>query len=110
MTGKDAVTITVGADGNGGPYAFKPPAVRITPGTIVTFKWVSNAHNVLPTDQPEEVNWKGEPKTKTSGYSFNSTFDSAGTYKYVCEPHRSMGMKGAIVVSNDQDQQNTASK
>lgn len=102
-TGTAAITITVGAEGNGGSYAFNPPAVRITPGTTVTFEWVSNTHNVLPTDQPEKTNWDGEPEIKSSGYSFTSTFDRAGTYKYICEPHRSRGMKGAIVVSNTQN-------
>jgi plastocyanin len=32
------------------------------------------------------------------GATFERTFDSAGTYEYYCNPHKALGMKGAIVV------------
>ncbi|WP_242492904.1 cupredoxin domain-containing protein, partial [Halogeometricum borinquense] len=34
-TGKDKVTVKVGAKGNGGAYAFAPPAIRVSSGTTV---------------------------------------------------------------------------
>ena len=37
--GESPVTITVGAPGNGGDFAFKPAAVRVDPGTTVVWEW-----------------------------------------------------------------------
>jgi halocyanin-like protein len=97
-TGQDAVDVEVGAQGNGGTFAFEPPAVRISPGTTVTFDWTSNTHNVLIEDQPEGANWEGHSPIENTGFSFEHTFETPGVYTYYCEPHLSLGMKGAIVV------------
>ncbi|MDS0300303.1 halocyanin domain-containing protein [Halogeometricum sp. S1BR25-6] len=99
-TGQDSVTVTVGSEINSGPYGFSPAAVRVSPGTTVTFEWVSDTHNVVPTAQPEGANWEGHPEIVNEGATYTYTFDTSGTYTYVCEPHRSMGMKGAIVVAD----------
>ncbi|MFD1595817.1 plastocyanin/azurin family copper-binding protein [Haloplanus litoreus] len=32
------------------------------------------------------------------GFTFERTFSSTDTYTYVCTPHRTLGMKGAVVV------------
>jgi len=39
--------------------------------------------------------WTGREK---HGHIFSQTFDDTGTTKYYCMPHKTMGMKGAIVV------------
>lgn len=94
MTGEEAVTVEVGPQQN--EYVFEPPAVRIDPGTTVTWKWVgSGYHNVVATDGGFE---SGSPEERTT---FEHTFDSTGTALYYCQPHKSMGMKGAVVVSDD---------
>jgi len=97
-TGQSDLTVTVGADGNGGTYAFTPPAVRISPGTTVTFEWVSDTHNVVVESQPDGAGWSGYGTVENEGFSFSHTFETTGTYTYFCEPHLSLGMKGAIVV------------
>jgi len=97
-TGQDTVTVEVGAKGNGGTYAFSPPAVRVSPGTEVVFKWVSNTHNVVVRDQPPGANWTGESQIENEGYTYSHTFDTTGTYTYYCEPHLALGMKGAVAV------------
>ena len=97
-TGEDEITVTVGADGNGGTFAFEPAAVRISPGTTVTFEWVSATHNVLVESQPEDAGWEGHEPIENTGFSFSATLDTRGVYKYYCEPHLSVGMKAAIVV------------
>ena len=97
-TGQDSVTVEVGAEGNGGPYAFGPAAVRIDPGTTVTFEWVSNTHNILIEDQPSDSGWSGVEAIENSGFSHEHTFETEGVYKYYCQPHLALGMKGAIVV------------
>jgi halocyanin-like protein len=94
MTGQDSVTIEVGAQGNGGAFAFAPPAVRIDPGTTVTWEWTGEGgqHNVVD----EGGNFESE--LKASG-SFEQTFDSSGSVRYFCQPHKSLGMKAAIIVT-----------
>jgi halocyanin-like protein len=97
-TGQDAVEVEVGAQGNGGTFAFAPPAVRVSPGTTVTFTWTSNTHNVLVEDQPEGAGWEGYEPIENTGFTYEHTFETLGVYKYYCEPHLSLGMKGVVVV------------
>ena len=97
-TGSSSVTVEVGAQGNGGPYAFAPPAVRIDPGTTVTFEWVSDTHNVLVQEQPDGAGWEGHQPIENTGFTYEHTFETEGLYKYYCEPHLPLGMKAAIVV------------
>jgi len=102
-TGQDTVTVEVGADGNGGTFAFAPAAVRVSPGTTVVFEWTSNTHNVLVEEQPDGAGWEGHQPIEDQGFSFEHVFDTEGVYKYYCEPHLSLGMKGAIVVGGGGD-------
>jgi halocyanin-like protein len=99
-TGTDEVTVTVGADGNGGPYAFGPAAIRIDPGTTVTFRWISDNHNVVIQDSPEGTAWSGITDIYDTGHETSHTFETAGIYTYYCDPHLALGMKGAIVVGD----------
>lgn len=91
--GKDSVAVKVGAQGNSGANAFAPAAIEVSPGTTVTWDWVNGYHNVVATDGQFD---SGEPEQNAT---FEHTFDTVGTVYYYCEPHRSMGMKGAIIVS-----------
>lgn len=94
-TGRSEVEITVGAKTNRGNFGFAPAAVTVSPNTTVVWKWngKGSIHNVVADDgtfESETMNGAGE--------TFERTFESEGTYKYYCAPHREMGMKGAIVV------------
>ena len=93
MMGEDSVTIKVGAQGNDGANAFAPAAIEVTPGTTVTWEWVNGYHNVVATDDQFS---SGEAEQNAT---FEHTFEEVGTVYYYCEPHRLMGMKGAIIVS-----------
>jgi halocyanin-like protein len=97
-TGQDAVTVEVGAEGNGGPYAFAPAAVRIDPGTTVTFEWTSDTHNMLIEEGPSGADWGGVESIENTGFSHEHTFETEGIHKYYCQPHLALGMKGAVVV------------
>jgi len=94
-TGKNEVTIDVGAKGNDGNLAFDPAAVRVSSGTTVTWKWTGKggSHNVTAKDGNFESKLMSE-----KGKTFEQTFDSSGTHKYKCNPHEAMGMKGVVVV------------
>ncbi|AXG11748.1 halocyanin domain-containing protein [Haloplanus rubicundus] len=94
-TGGDEVTVAVGAEGNGGAYAFGPPAVRVSSGTTVVWEWTGQGaqHNVAAESGGFESDLSAE-----EGFTFEHTFSESGTYTYVCTPHRTLGMKGVVVV------------
>ncbi|WP_266080844.1 halocyanin domain-containing protein [Haladaptatus caseinilyticus] len=94
-TGSDRVVVAVGAGGDTGPYAFDPAAIRVSPGTTVVWEWTGKggAHNVV-----EENGAFASDLLSNKNATFKHTVEESKTYQYVCEPHRSMGMKGALVV------------
>ncbi|UTF53536.1 plastocyanin/azurin family copper-binding protein [Natronosalvus rutilus] len=80
---------------------FVPAELTIEPGTTVTWEWVgSNQHNVNPGSQPEGANWEGQTDLQAEG-TYEHTFETEGTYEYVCDPHVSIGMTGSIEVTSD---------
>jgi len=113
-TGQDEAIIRVGAAGNGANQAFDPPAVVVDPGTTVTWEWTGQGgpHNVVhvagvdPNRDEEQFSSQGVAHdgvaVPDAGTTFEQTFEQAGSfYPYVCTPHRSLGMKGAVVVGED---------
>ena len=96
--GMETQEVTVGP---GGSLVFEPAELTITPGTTVRWVWDSNNHNVVPQSQPEGESWGGEGSEGTtfdSGHEYTHTFETLGTYEYVCTPHASAGMEGSIEV------------
>ncbi|MFC4358719.1 halocyanin domain-containing protein [Halobium salinum] len=95
--GESEVTVRVGAAGNGGAFAFDPPAVQVDPGTTVRWEWTGDggSHNVVAEDGSFESDLLGD-----AGTTFERTFDAAGVTKYACAPHVSLGMKGVVVVGD----------
>lgn len=91
-TGTDSITVTVGS-GNG--LLFNPPAVRVSPGTTVTWEWSGEGgeHNVAA----ENGDFESET-TDEQGFTFEQTFDEVGNTRYACTPHRATGMKGIVIV------------
>jgi len=93
-TGSDTVTVKVGTQGNNGANAFSPAAVTVSTGTTVRWKWTGRgSHNVI-----EENGDFRSDLMATKGETFEHTFDETGTYKYYCRPHKTLGMKGVVVV------------
>lgn len=100
LRGRDIVTVEVGVTGNGGAFAFGPPAVHVDTGTRVLFKWTGEAggHTVVSSDDgPLD---SGDPVAEL-GVNYEYTFETDGIYPYHCAPHRSLGMRGAVVVGTD---------
>jgi halocyanin-like protein len=95
--GSDEVSVSVGAQGNGGAFGFGPAVVRVDPGTTVVWEWTGKggSHNVAADAGGFE-----SPMQGNEGDTFEHTFDSAGVRRYVCVPHESMGMKAAVVVGD----------
>lgn len=94
-----SVTVKVGAEGNGGNFAFDPPAVRVSTGTTVTWEWTGKggAHNVSSASD-SDVEFRSGDAVDSAEETYEKPFDAAGAALYHCEPHQSVGMKGGIVV------------
>ena len=94
-TGASEVTVTVGSEANGSHFGFAPAAVRVSTGTTVVWEWtgLGSSHNVVAEDGSFESDLVAE-----EGHSFSRTFAEPGTVEYYCTPHRTMGMKGVVVV------------
>jgi len=98
MRGEESVTVEVGAQGNGGPNAFAPPAIHVDVGTTVQFEWTGDGlHNVV--EENEEYS-SGTP-VQAAGVNFEHTFEESGISNYYCDPHESAGMKGSVVIGDD---------
>jgi len=91
-TGSEAVTVTVGA---GEGFAFGPAAVKVSSGTTVTWEWAGEGgdHNVVAEDESFESSLQSE-----EGATFEYTFEESGIHTYYCSPHKTAGMKAAVVV------------
>lgn len=98
LTGRTSVQVEVGAQGNAGRNAFAPAAIRITQGTTVTWTWVDGHHNVVAEGDEFSSGSAEEDAT------FEYVFESLGTYLYLCTPHESIGMKGAVIVEEPTDE------
>lgn len=91
-TDQEAILVAVGAAGG---LAFDPPAVRIETGTTIIWEWTGQGggHNVVEENGVFESEIHRE-----SGTRFEYTFEEPGVYRYVCTPHQTSGMKGAVQV------------
>jgi plastocyanin len=72
-------------------YRFEPAVITVQAGATVTWTNHDNfTHNVTLEGQ--------SPLTMPPGASATHTFDSAGTYAYVCSLHP-QNMKGTVIVT-----------
>ena len=94
LTGQSEVTIDVGANGS---FAYGPALARVSTGTTVTWEWQTSGHTVTSESTPGDSFDSGLSNT---GSTFEQTFEQAGNVLYVCEPHRSQGHRGALVVDS----------
>lgn len=95
-TAAERVSVSTGAPGNGGHFAFDPPALAVSPGTTVEWEWTGEggAHDVHFVEA-DLANSELQPE---AGATFTHTFEEPGVYRYTCRPHRGIGQKGAVVV------------
>jgi plastocyanin len=81
-----------GGSVNGSNYKFAPKTITITKNSKVTWHWVNGRHTVT-------FNKGTFDKKLTRGNStVTRTFKKAGTFKYYCRFHQSLGMTGKVVV------------
>lgn len=94
-TDQDSVTVEVGVEANGGNFGFGPPAIRISSGRTVVWEWTGkgSGHDVVAEDKSYQSELVSD-----AGHTFEHTFEAEGLTKYYCTPHKTLGMRGAVVV------------
>lgn len=109
-TGEDEVTVQVGTRAQTNQY--RPPAVAVDAGTTVEWEWETRGHNVVRAREARrstaasraedvdtgEEDWTGEDRITNPPHSYSHTFTEPGIYLYVCSPHDSQRMYGAVAV------------
>jgi len=103
-TGNEEVTVLMGVSGDGeDDFVFDPPAIQVDPGTTVTWEHTGAGLHTIT----EQTDWDedGEEDDRFDsgliedvGETWSYTFETDGTFLYFCAPHKSLGMKGAVVV------------
>jgi halocyanin-like protein len=98
--GQGEVTVQVGAQGNGGAYAFEPAGLWVDTGTTVKWEWTGEGggHNVVADSGPASLD---SSTYSSSGVHYEHTFEEGGITTYYCDPHLSLGMKGAVAVGGE---------
>lgn len=94
--GQEEVTVKVGAEGNGGPFAFEPAAIHVSPGTTVRWEWVGpKEYDVLDPDVGLESR-----TVASSTYTYAARFTSDGLATYTCSEYGDRGMRGVVLVGD----------
>lgn len=75
--------------------SFSRPQLTIPAGTTV--RWV-NKDGVFHTVTPDGHSEWSSASLNQQGQTFEHTFNSAGSFPYYCQPHKSAGMTGTITV------------
>jgi halocyanin-like protein len=102
--GQEEVTVEVGADGNGGPFAFEPAGVHVSPDTTVRWEWVGpKAYDVVDRDLGI-----GSEQIASAGHTYAAKFDGNGLAKYTCTKYGDRGMRGVVLVGDGPVQELTA--
>ncbi len=89
------VQVQVGAGG----LKFTPQNVTIHVGDTVQWTWAASGHSTT-SGTPGLPDGIWDSGVQNSGFVFNQTFTSAGTFAYYCTPHGSCcGMIGSVMVT-----------
>ncbi len=89
-----APALAAPADVNVGSDYFQSNNVTVTAGEAVTWHWTGGGHNVSFQSGPEKM---GVSPFNSAGATWSKTFNTPGTYTYICEAHPSK-MKGTVTV------------
>lgn len=77
---------------------FDPIGLHVEPGTTVRFEIVAGSHSATAYENRIPIEASSFDSGLVSEGTFEHTFDTSGTYDYYCQPHKSRGMVGRIVV------------
>lgn len=89
------IQVQVGADG----LKFTPQNVTIQAGDTVQWVWAASGHSST-SGTPGNPDGMWDSGVQNSGFVFNQTFTTAGTFNYFCSPHGlCCGMIGSVTVT-----------
>lgn len=93
----DAATVQVQVAADG--LKFTPQDVTIQVGDTVQWIWAASGHSTT-SGTPGLPNGIWDSGVQNSGFVFNQTFTTAGSFAYFCSPHGSCcGMIGSVTVN-----------
>ena len=76
-------------------FAFSTPTITIDRGASVRWRSSTGTFHTVTPDGHQAFTAR---QMSASGQTFEVRFDTPGRYRYYCEPHRSLGMTGEVVV------------
>ncbi len=90
------IQVQVGQDG----LKFTPQDVTINVGDTVQWIWAASGHSTT-SGVPGSPDGKWDSGVQNSGFVFNQTFTTAGSFNYFCSPHGlCCGMIGSVTVNS----------
>lgn len=95
-TGQAAVTVSFG--GTLG-FAYSPKCIIVNPGTDVTFSGSFGTHPLRAYTDPANTDPGNPIQATSSGSTATFTFSAVGSFGYYCSQHVSLGMCGAVYVT-----------
>ncbi|MCF8381200.1 MAG: T9SS type A sorting domain-containing protein [Bacteroidales bacterium] len=78
--------------------SYTPSTITINVGDKVVWTNTQGNHNVNATQATFPANPESFGNSVSSGWTFEHTFLTAGTYNYQCDPHINFGMTGIVEV------------
>lgn len=78
-------------------FQFSPANLNVVVGDVIRWEWVEGFHNTTSVTIPGAASTWTTP-VSTSGFSFEYTVTTAGTYDYQCDPHSGF-MTGSFTAS-----------
>jgi plastocyanin len=97
--GANTIQVQVAAGG----LKFTPQDVTINVGDTVQWVWVGSGHSST-SGTPGHPDGLWDSGVQNAGFTFNHTFNTAGTFSYYCTPHGlCCGMVGSVTVNQAVD-------
>ena len=78
-------------------FQFSPANLNVLVGDVIRWEWAGGFHNTASVTIPAGADPWAAP-VSTTGFSFEYTVTTAGTYNYQCEPHAGF-MTGSFTAS-----------
>lgn len=80
-------------------FVFTPKTVTVQIGDTVHWKWINGSHSTT-SGVSGTPNGQWDSGVQSANFSFERTFDQAGSFPYFCTLHWPMGMDGTVIVKD----------
>jgi plastocyanin len=97
--GQNEVTIDVGVGTDG--HTLDPPVVIVDRGTKITWQWSGDEKHYILRQERVRDDPSTVPDLKKE-HSESKTLDHIGFYRYACYAHHDKGMRGSVIVRDDE--------